>query len=141
VKVNDSYELSIYESEPPTQQGLIAAMKKLKSAFPALEKEFYEILADRARENKICDSRLLASVNHVIDTCVYPTPTIANFTSYDKRVRLFTYEQYVRLINENKAAGRIYRAVFVNGQQTPMWAHVNDIEKYNLKQKTDYDIQ
>lgn len=59
-------------------------MQKLKKAFPTLPEEFYDILCERIKEHELTDKRLIKAVNYVIDNCVYPTPTIANFILYDQ---------------------------------------------------------
>jgi len=59
-------------------------MEKIKHAFPSLQKEFYDVLCDRLKEHEFSDERLLKAVNHVIDTCIYPIPVIANFIIFDK---------------------------------------------------------
>lgn len=68
-------------------------MQKIKKSFPSLEAEFYDILCDRLKENEVTDNELTEAVNHVIDTCIYPTPTIAQFITYiqDKRDSIPTF--------------------------------------------------
>jgi len=92
-------EISIYSGHL-TPLGITESMIKIKRSFPELDKEFYDILQDRLKENKFCDSRLKDAVNHVIDHCVYPRPTIAEFISYDKRVRLYSYYEAVEYCTE-----------------------------------------
>jgi len=53
------------------------------SAFPAIPVQFYDILQERLRANHITDTRLIEAVNHVIDTCHFPTPTIADIIDFD----------------------------------------------------------
>ena len=57
---------------------------KIKNAFPTLPVEFYDILCERLKANGFTDERLTNAVNGVIDTCKYPTPTVAHFMSYDE---------------------------------------------------------
>lgn len=72
---------------PSTQQlttpGLIAGVKRIKQTFPNLPAGFYDILCERLKANEFTDERFEAAVNNVIDNCKYPTPTIADFLSYN----------------------------------------------------------
>jgi hypothetical protein len=88
MQTNDD-TVSIYHGEL-TQQGIIDGVKAIKKAFPSLPVDFYDILIDRLRVNGFSDDRFIDSVVYVIDTCVYPTPTIANFIAYDKRIPSIT---------------------------------------------------
>ena len=104
-------------------------------AFPALDSNFYDILSDRLFANKYCNERLNKAVEHVIDTCEYPTPTIAKFISFDKHIKLYNYKQMHDLRDEvgQHIFEKFYKTVRIAGLDKPMWANINDIEKYNLE--------
>jgi len=104
-------------------------MKKLKGAFPQLPKEFYEVLTDRIWANGFSDQRFRDAVNHVIDTCVYPTPTIANIIDFDQRVRLHTYDDMVEM--NDKDRGKIFNKRYKR-LKNGMYASIGDIEKFKL---------
>lgn len=93
------YEMSLYEGVLTTEC-MISEIKKLKKAFPGLPVEFYDLLTDRITELRFVDKRLVSSVNNVIDNCVYPMPTIANFINYDKKFKLYSYEAMCKLAIE-----------------------------------------
>jgi hypothetical protein len=80
--------VSIYKGNL-TDKGIIEGVAVIKKAFPALPLDFYDVLIDRLRVNEFSDNRFRDAVVYVIDVCVYPTPTIANFISYDKRIPKF----------------------------------------------------
>jgi hypothetical protein len=80
--------VSVYRGELTTQ-GIIQNISRIKLTFPCLPIEFYDILTDRLKVHGFSDARLTDAVLHVIDTCKYPTPTIADFITYDKRVPSF----------------------------------------------------
>ena len=63
-------------------------MKELKSAFPKLSVEWYEILKKRLIEKGFTKQRFFDAVNYTIDNCIYPEPTIAQILSYDKKIYL-----------------------------------------------------
>jgi len=77
------------------------------------------------------DDRLRDAVRNVISTCVYPQPTIAQFISFDKRIKVYTYSQYCKLCDEG--TGKNYHPVAIGENTHPVWVHENDINQYNLK--------
>jgi hypothetical protein len=75
-------------------------MVKIKATFPSLPKEFFIVLRERLGANNFTDQRLIDAVNHVVDKCIYPTPTIAEFISYDRRTKLYTYNEALNKVSE-----------------------------------------
>lgn len=67
-----------------TSKGLAENMIKIQHAFPTLPTEFYDILLERMKAKGFTDERLTNAVNFVVDTCKYPTPTIAHFIAFDE---------------------------------------------------------
>ncbi len=124
--------MSVYSDEL-TLEGTAKAIKRLHAAFPALTDDFYTTLADRLKDLKIGNERLADSINYVIDNCEYPTPTIAQFIMFDKKIELLTHEQLVNKNNLYQGIAKYYKAVKIEGITQPMWAHVNNIEQYKLK--------
>lgn len=76
-------------------------MAKIKASFSQLPPNFYIILASRLKEKLFSDQQLIDAVNNVIDTCVYPVPTIANFLSFNKKIRLFTYQEMLKKVHDS----------------------------------------
>lgn len=95
----DQYEISLYIDELTTQ-GIVSGIKRIKLAFPQLESGFYDVLTDMVREDQFTDQRFKDSVDHVIRTCVYPQPTIAQFLSFDRKVKILTYNDMCKLVVE-----------------------------------------
>ncbi len=124
--------MSIYNDEL-TGENVIKQVAKIKKAFPALPEGFYDIFIERIKAKCFTDKRLKDAVNHVIDTCIYPTPTIAQYLIFDKTMKMYTYEQIVALNHEYKGIMQNYKATKIPGAYKPLWAHVADIEKYDLK--------
>jgi len=127
---NDYFELSIYCGKL-TQNYILESAKKINNSFPNLPKEFFDVFVERIKENNFCDSRLSDSVNYVIDNCVYPAPTIAQFISFDKKIKLYTYDQMLKLRDLDSKIFEYYRPVDIEG--SPIYAHIADIKKYNIK--------
>lgn len=124
--------MSIYKGNLTTQF-VIESVSKIKKSFPGLTKEFFDVFSERIKENKFTDSRLQDAINHVIDNCIYPTPSIAQFISYDKRIKLYTYHDIVRMQDQTQHAFKSYRPVKIFGLNKPMYASENDIINYNLE--------
>jgi hypothetical protein len=91
--------MSVYTGEL-TPKVVIKCMATIKGAFPQLPMEYFQILSDRFRENGFGDDRLQDAVKHVVDNCVYPTPTIANFIGYDKKVQLYNYHEMLDMVHK-----------------------------------------
>ena len=129
---NDFFEISVYKDQLTTPE-IIQSTIRLKKAFPTLSKEFFDIFSERIKENNFTDNRLKDSINHVIDNCIYPQPTIAQFITYDKKVKLYNHNDIVKMLSDNPDSFKSYRPVKVNKLSRPMYAHINDIEMYGLE--------
>ena len=112
-----------------TPQCVVSASIKLKNTFPALPKGFYDVLNDRIKEKGFSDKRLMDAVNHVIDTCVYPTPTIANIISFDKRIKLYTYDEVLKLLDTG-ASFEDFKVIERNGKKYRV--KLADCEQYGI---------
>jgi hypothetical protein len=123
-------EISLYKGKLTTP-AVVASVAKIKAAFPALPGSFYDTFTERIIDNEFCDERLTAAVNCVIDNCLYPTPTIAQFISFDRRVKFYTYEEMLKMSSENVDIWKNYAAIDL-GLPKKVWCHINDIEKYDL---------
>lgn len=133
-KKENNYEISIYQGEL-TNKGIAQNFALAKAAFPKLEELYFTILKAMLKDDNFGDERLKDAVMHVIKTCVYPEPTIANFLRYDKNIKVYDYNQYLKLVDElGLKTQDLYKSIrFDSAQNKPAWAHVNDIEKYNLE--------
>lgn len=133
VSDDGQYAVSIYD-DALTEGGTVMSIAALKLAFPTLPKEFYGVLIDRIRVNKFTDERFSDAVGHVIDTCKYKNPTIADIISYDKNVKAYTYKQMIDMADKYGAdVWKSHEPVKLAGMVKPVWIHVNDIRKFNIK--------
>jgi hypothetical protein len=124
-KTETHFEISLYKDEPANDELIEQSCEMLSYAFPQLEKGFYAIFIGRIKDKKMTCKQLKDAVNHVIDTCVYPTPTIANFTNFDKKLKLYNYNQKVELICEKNYVESDFEAYFVEGIKKPFWILVS----------------
>ena len=109
------------------------AVGDIKKAFPDLDNGFYEKFLEIVKEEKFVDDRLMDAVNHVIKTCVYPRPTIAQFMKFNQVVNIFTYDQMLDKVNRDIKAFKKHSPVQIPGHGELMWVSNKDIELHNLK--------
>jgi hypothetical protein len=122
-------EISVYKGTLTTPV-VIENIARIKKSFPNLPIGFYEIFAERIKANNFCDDRLRDSVNHVIENCIYPTPTIAQFISFDKTIKLLNYNEMVKLSDTTGSSiWNSYKAVKMTGRTQLVWVHVDEIKK------------
>jgi hypothetical protein len=126
---NGEVEISIYFGEITPQEGVKQAAR-VKAAFPSLHPEFFTIFLDRMIEKGFSDKRMIDAVNNVIDTCIYPTPTIANFTTFDKRAKLYTYDEVVTKVSRKECTFEDFALITVNGEVYRV--RKSDKARYNL---------
>ena len=128
-------EISIYSGALNTQC-IIECVAKIKKAFPALPIDFYEVFRERIRNTNFSDKRLVDAVNFVIDNCIYPTPTIANFISFDKKYKIYTYEKMLKKLDDYGNDSKFwdsYKSVLLPNYKERIWIHVNDIVMYKIQ--------
>ena len=112
--------MSIYEGEL-TQAEMAKCMARLKIAFPSLPKEFYGLLGNRMKEKGFTDDKMRDAINYVIDNCKYPIPTMSEILSYDRVVKLYSYNEVSNMVMKGQASfddfekreigGKIYRVL------------------------------
>ena len=132
----NSDNISVYRGELTTQ-AVISEVKKIKLAFPGLPAGFYDVFSDRIKDNGFCDDRLRDAVAHVIDNCVYPLPTIAQFISYDKCYKVYTYDQMLEKFADAEMGSdfwKYYKTFQFSNRSKKVWIHIDDVEKYNIKE-------
>jgi hypothetical protein len=84
-------QISIYGQGKITPRCLADSIVKIKKAFPRLSLGWYEIMQEEIVADKWTDQRLMDAIKHLIRTCQYPEPTIANLLNYDKTKKTFDY--------------------------------------------------
>ena len=119
--------VSVYRGDLVTDKTAATGMLMLTQAFPSLGKGWFTILREMIKDDGFTESRFTDAVKHVIRTCVYPTPTVANILSWDKRVKIYTYHD----ICDRVTGGDL----FVNYKRLENGRYVDrlDAENYSLK--------
>ncbi|HNX66485.1 MAG TPA: hypothetical protein PKH02_06345 [Bacteroidales bacterium] len=129
-----SNEVSVYEGEKISNDSIVRYCYKIRSAFPSLPPEFYDVLLEMVKEENFTDQRFRDAVHYVIKTCKYPTPTIASFISYDRKYKVYSYNDILKKADElGSQAWGCYQAVQLPDRKYVVWVDKNDISQYNLE--------
>lgn len=128
-------EISIYKPSDLTIKVELDCVRKLKLSFPQLPIGFYDILHDRLIANGFTDQRLNDAVSNLVDTCVYPTPTIANIISFDRRIKLHTYEDMTDQVDQyGPGVWDRFAKKRVNGRL--YWINKREADQYGITIET-----
>lgn len=79
---------------------IMIGMAKLCTAFPKMEKGFWNILVERIIANNFTKERLKKAVEHILDNFQYKELNVADIIRYDRRVKLYSFKQYVDMIDK-----------------------------------------
>jgi hypothetical protein len=93
--------MSIYKGNL-TPECLAQEVEKIQASFPALSGTFFNLLTERIVVNKFNDERLKAAVGYLLDNFKYPTPSIADIISFDKKIKLFSYTDVLESLDKGK---------------------------------------
>lgn len=84
-----------------------------------MEDDFFDILSERIVANNFTEERLKDAVNSVIDNFQYKELNISDVIRFDKKEKLYTYQEVANLVTQGKASfddfdkreidGKIYR--------------------------------
>lgn len=109
-------EISIYSGEVADRDIIKSETKKLAAAFPEVTMDFIILLGDRLSENKFTAQRVRDAIGHIIDTSPYKRPAIADIISYDRKVKLFTYEEIQAKCAPGYPAFDHHERITINGK-------------------------
>lgn len=134
---DEGKEISLYHGYR-TQEGLYRATAKIKKAFPAWSVDQAEMLADRFADNGFTDDRMMAAVNHVIDSYdgYGKLPNIANFIQFDKRCKIYSHGEIGGFNQPDWTDVDMVRIEGVSACKSAkgqiFWAKKSDIARYGM---------
>ena len=99
--ISKDNKISTYSGET-TKIEVLKQIENIKKAFPQLPTPFYKMFMERISAKGKGDKWLIDAVNHVIDTCIYPMPTIAQFLSYDVKIQLYDWGGVVMSMKDGR---------------------------------------
>ncbi len=123
-------EASLYSGDIVSDGTILNGCKAIKQSFPSLTAEFYVDLSETVKRERFTDARFRDAVDHIIKTCVFSVPNIADFVSYDKKVKVYDYEGYLKQCNEG--LGKNLVPMKLGNPPKPVWVHISDIEEHKL---------
>ena len=88
--------------------------------------EFFDILYERIDKNKFTKQRLEDAVNQVIDNFQYRELNVADVVSFDKRAKLFSYNQMCNEIANGQSVMDDYQRLEIDGKN--YWVRKVDLE-------------
>lgn len=108
--------MSLYQGRAATPGEVATAMARLKTAFPRMDGMFFSLLAERLIDNGFTAERTRDAVNNVLDGFQYKELTIADIIRYDRRVRLYSYNEVCVMVSGGKAAFSDFEIKEIDGK-------------------------
>lgn len=138
-----SFELSVYSEPPASKDRLRELTKAVIANYPSFTENKRLTLASVLYENCFNEQRFKDAFMYILANFKYKEPTIADFASFDKCIRLYTYTQCVRMINRGEAkfqneGGELIPYFSENERREcgyQLWYKDSDLVKYGLKKR------
>lgn len=96
--------ISLYGGKPAGAQDIAVSISRLMVAFPKMENDFFNLLSERVRANKFTTKRLNDAINHLIDNFNYKELNIADIVKFDKKVKLYSYNDVCKMVSKGEAS-------------------------------------
>ena len=128
--------ITLYNDKQAEPKLIAEEVVKLKSAFPAISNEFLDVLSERIYANNFTEERIRDAVAYVLDNFRYRQPTIADVISFDKRVKVYSYVQILRMLVEvGPSVWNDYKPVKIEGVDRTVYVNIAEAESLGLKYK------
>jgi hypothetical protein len=120
----------MYVDDVATKESVKSELRRLHAAFPDITADYIILLTERVISNKFTLRRLRDAVNNVIDNFQYKVPNISDIIKFDKKVKLLTYDEMLKLNDQTGKAFQEYSKVIISGKNL----YVKNSEKsfYNI---------
>jgi len=82
-----------------------------------MSKEFFVLLTEFLVKEKFTKQRLKEAVNHIITTFKYKELNISDIIQFDKRVKLYTYNEVTAMVLKSQASFDDFEIREVNGKK------------------------
>lgn len=89
--------LSLYDDEPFCPKACFKELATLTELY-GISKEYVCILVEALNNNHFTNLRFKDSVRNVVETFKFQKPTIADFVSYDDFIRLYSWHEKNKLV-------------------------------------------
>lgn len=108
--------MSIYRGQPATPDEIAVGLTRLRVAFPKMAPEFFSLLSERIVANRFTGDRLKDAVNHLIDNFSYRELNVSDIVKYDKRCRLYTYNEVCSMVSKGQAQFADFKVIELEGK-------------------------
>lgn len=92
-----------------------------------MKEEFFNILSERISDNNFSNERLKDAVNHVLDNFQYKELNISDIIRFDKRIKLYTYNEVCTLVTKGLVSFDEYEVKTIN--DSTFWVKKTDLMK------------
>lgn len=96
--------VSLYKGETVKPKDLAVSLSRLMLAFPKMSNVFFDILSERVVANKFTSKRLNDAINYLIDNFSYKELNIADIIKFDKKVKLYSYNDVCKMVSKGEAS-------------------------------------
>ena len=127
---SDINEISIYQDEIAPAEIIAYETTKIQVAFPKINTAFTAILSERLVANGFTTQRLIDAVSYLIDNFKYQTPSIADIINFDRKVKLYSYNEVVEFVTSDKGTFDDFYKHWIG--ETLYWVKKSDAENNNL---------
>jgi hypothetical protein len=103
------------------------AIKSLRGAFPKMGDDFFGLLYKRIGANEFSAQRLDDAITNVIDNFRYKELNVADIISFDKRIKLYTYNQVCTEVGDGRASMDDYKRIVIPGRDKSYYAKKVDL--------------
>jgi hypothetical protein len=110
-----SMEMSLYPGEELEPSVILQSVNRLKVSFPKMSNDFFNVLAERVVANKFSNKRLQDAVNYVLDNFQYKELNISDIVKFDKRAKLYSYNEVCNLVTKSQASFSDFQIVELEG--------------------------
>jgi len=129
VPIISNNEISLYTGKltlPKTTETL----GRLLIAFPSLKedgKAFVKLLTEQLEKLEFTDGRFEASVDNVIQNCIYPKPQLADILKWDKKIKTYDYIEVCDFVTANGCLLTDYFKFIKKGEKK-FWVKITDYQ-------------
>lgn len=109
----------MYSGEVATKEQVMSDSKKLIAAFPEVSIDFVILLTERLIDNQFTAQRVKDAINNIIDNSPYKRPSIADIISFDRKMKLYSYEEVQAKCAPGYSAFDHFKRIIINGR--PKW--------------------
>lgn len=112
---NGECSVSLYTGDLAEPREIAVSISRLMTAFPKMGDPFFNLLAERVRANKFTTKRLNDAINHLIDNFNYKELNIADIIKFDKRAKLYSYNDVCKMVSKGEATFSDFAVKEING--------------------------